>query len=209
MRKLRPLNRNLSGFTLIEILMALLLIAILAVIAITQFTNFSKEAKNAATKANLAIIRNAIQKHFGTMRIRCNLTQGNLDRYPWVDQVNRNDITAAIVDGGDPSPCTDADIEAGADRYFVAGGIPENPWSDKGCTPEQKRTVVYPGANPVGGDTNQEMNVGTNVAGLLNDTPFGGLNCGWIYDNNTGRIKANSNNNNGYPDTESLSESAY
>ena len=196
MRKLRPLNRNRSGFTLIELLMAILLIAILALIAITQFTNFSKEAKNATTKENLGILRNAIQKHFGTMRLRCNIQgDGNLDRFPTLNALNVNDIT----EGGASDLCNATEVVSIPDRYFVAGGIPENPWSDETCTPEQRRTVVEVG-------TNQGiMNIGTEVdaANLASG------NCGWLYNEETGRIKANSLNNSQYPPAENLYESAY
>jgi len=196
MRKLRPLNRNLSGFTLIELLMAILLIAILALIAITQFTNFSKEAKNVTAKENLGILRNSIQKHFGTMRLRCNIQgSGNLDRYPTLNSLNSNDIT----EGDTSDLCNYSEVPAMPDRYFVSGGIPENPWSDEQCTPEQRRTIVEAGFN------NASMNVGTEVADGDLDTG----NCGWLYNEESGRIKANSNNNDKYPNAEGLYESAY
>lgn len=197
MRKLRPLNRNLSGFTLIELLMAILLIAILALIAITQFTNFSKEAKNATTKENLGILRSAIQKHFGTMRLRCNIQgSGNLDRYPTVSSLNVNDITEANASVF----CNTQEVEAIADRYFVSGGIPENPWSNETCSPLERRTVQEAGNNSA------VMNMGTEwTSGVTTANGY----CGWVYNEETGRIKANSNNNDRYPNAESLYESAY
>jgi prepilin-type N-terminal cleavage/methylation domain-containing protein len=198
MGKLRPLNRNLSGFTLIELLMAILLIAILALIAITQFTNFSKEAKNVTTKENLGILRNSIQKHFGTMRLRCNVQGNESDLYPSVNAVNDNDITS----GNNSSLCTTNDVEQVADRYFVAGGIPENPWSDKDCTPAERRTVTAYAA------TANEMNIGQEL-GTANLQTVGSGNCGWVYNEETGRIKANSENNGQYPDSEGVYESAY
>lgn len=197
MRKLRPLNRNLSGFTLIELLMAILLIAILALIAITQFTNFSKEAKNATTKENLGILRNSIQRHFGTMRLRCNIQgQGNLDRYPTVNALNINDIT----ENNSSAYCNYSEVEAIADRYFIAGGIPENPWSNEQCTPAERRTIQE------SGDNSANMNIGNEFnSGITTANGF----CGWIYNEETGRIKSNSNNNDKYPNAEGLYESAY
>jgi prepilin-type N-terminal cleavage/methylation domain-containing protein len=197
MRKLRPLNRNLSGFTLIELLMAILLIAILATIAITQFTNFSKEAKNSTTKENLGILRNGIQRHFGTMRLRCNIQgSGNLDRYPPLNALNKNDIT----EDNTSVYCNHVEVESIADRYFVAGGIPENPWSNEKCTPLERRTVQE------SDDSSYNMNIGNEVTDLKTTTNG---HCGWIYNEETGRIKANSNNNDKYPNAENLYESAY
>jgi len=193
MRKLRRVNPNVSGFTLIEILMAVLLIAILATIAITQFTNFSKESKNAAVKESLGILRHGIQKQFGQMRIRCNLTNNALDAYPDLGQLMNNDITYNHATYG--QLCTTNDIPQASDRYFVAGGIPQNPWSDKACTDADRRTVWEANAA-----SNAELNAGTMVAnGNLDTSGNGTSHCGWIYNSSTGRIKANSNNNAGYP----------
>lgn len=186
---MKPLKKNPRGFTLIEVLMAVLLIAILSTIAITQFTNFARDTRNATTRENLGILRNAIQKHFGTMRLRC----GNLtNAYPALASVNGNDITTGA------SGCTTTDVPETVDRYFASGGIPENPWSDKACN--NKRIVVAAGA--------ANMTVGAN-AGTLTDTTAsaGATNCGWIYDATNGRLKANSQNNE--IDRDGLYESGY
>jgi prepilin-type N-terminal cleavage/methylation domain-containing protein len=173
-------NQKKSGFTLIEVLMAVLLIAILATIAITQFTNFSRDTKNAATKANLGILRNAIQKHFGMMRLRCQVSGANANIYPALAALQNNDITQ-----GGTSGCDATDVPETADRFIVAGGIPQNPWSDKDCTNKAQLLGSLSASE-------NEMNAGVLV-------PNGNLvatrNCGWIYDVNTGRIKANSNRN--------------
>lgn len=188
MRLTKSANQNRSGFTLIEVLMAVLLIAILATIAITQFTNFARDTRNATTKENLGILRNAIQKHFGMMRLRCNnLSNG----YPQVDSMNANDITQGT------SGCTTTDVPELTDRYFVAGGIPENPWSEKGCSSSNKRIVVDSNLN------DSTMNIGTAATTIA----VGGFDCGWIYNAETGRIKANSNNNN--TDRDGYTESQY
>ena len=186
MRKMRRVNPNVSGFTLIEILMAVLLVAILATIAVTQFTDFSKESKNAAIRESLAVLRAGIQKQYGQMRVRCNLTASEAGDYPDVAQIIANDITAAKADAS-ASACTTTEIAQAADRYFVSGGIPENPWSSSSCTAAERRGVVVSGATPTG-----EMASGTDIA-----TPVAPAGCGWIYESTTGRIKANSNNNGG------------
>lgn len=170
MRQFKRANSKRSGFTLIEVLMAVLLIAILATIAITQFTNFARDTRNAATKENLGILRNAIQKHFATMRLRCGITNS---AYPPLASVNGNDITTSAT------VCTTTAVPENSDRYFVSGGIPENPWSNSACT--NKRLVqADAGATTV-------MTIGTNI-GVMATT----ANCGWVYNVNTGELKANS-----------------
>jgi len=180
MRRIR--SSKVGGFTLIEVLMAVLLIAILATIAISQFTNFARDTRNAATRENLGILRSAIQKHFGTMRIRC----GTLtSAYPPLAALNNNDIT----DSG--TVCTTTQVPETSDRYFVSGGIPENPWSDAACTVADRKNVVA-----AAGGSN--MVVGFNATTLVDAGATAGTqNCGWIYNVTTGLIKANSENNTG------------
>lgn len=195
MRLTKSANRNRSGFTLIEVLMAVLLIAILATIAITQFTNFARDTKNASTKENLGILRNAIQKQFGMMRIRCQVSGSLTNAYPDLDDLKNNDITSTSSSG-----CTTTDIPEAADRYFVSAGIPQNPWSDKGCA---NKAVVVAAIAGLTGSSN-EMNFGTQIVDANLQAP---ANCGWVYDETTGRIKANSNRNS--EDRDGFYESAY
>jgi len=184
-------DQNRKGFTLIEVLMAVLLIAILATIAITQFTNFARDTRNATTKENLGILRNAIQKHFGTMRLRCGVLNNT---FPAISDLNSNNISA-----GGGSGCNVTTVPETTDRYFASGGLPENPWSDRTCT--NKRVVVA-------ADATANMTVGANVGTLTDATATGGApNCGWIYDETSGRIKANSANNG--TDSDGSVEAAY
>lgn len=169
MRQFKRANSKRSGFTLIEVLMAVLLIAILATIAITQFTNFARDTRNATTKENLGILRNAIQKHFATMRLRCGITNS---AYPPLAAVNGNDITTSAT------VCTTTAVPENSDRYFVSGGIPENPWSNSACT--NKRLVQNENGS-------SNMTIGNNIG-----TMMGTANCGWAYNATTGQIKANS-----------------
>ena len=186
MRKMRRVNTSQAGFTLIEILMAVVLVGILATIAVTQFTDFSKEAKNSSVRQSLAVLRAGIQKQYGNMRVRCNLSASEASEYPDVAQIVANDITANKADAS-ASVCTTTEIAQVADRYFVSGGVPENPWSSGTCTAAERRGVVVSGATPTA-----EMATGTDIGTLV--APAG---CGWIYEATTGRIKANSKNNGG------------
>ena len=119
-------NKNLKGFTLVEVIMVILLISILAIIGVSQFTNYQKDAKNSATKANLKILRNAIASQNGQMRLKCGVTSTT---FPPVANVTANDITNdATTVASNGSPCTHTQAASG-DRYFVMAGIPANPWS--------------------------------------------------------------------------------
>jgi len=92
---MKNLNKmSQKGFTLIEILMAVLIIVILAVVGITQFNNFAADAKNAATKSNLAVLRNAIGVMNALERVRCQKTS---QFFPTAFTLNSNDITGCTV----------------------------------------------------------------------------------------------------------------
>jgi len=145
-----------EGFTLIELLLVILIIAILAVIGISQFTNFAQDSRDAATKANLQVLRNAIAKINGIMRLRCNF-QGS--SFPPIESLRLNDITLPT---GNYSQCTVALIQRNtastSDAIFVAtGSIPPNPWSIR---QEVRTTPTANGTDPVDG-----QNTAGTVAG--------------------------------------------
>jgi len=190
MRRIKKTLNRSSGFTLIEVLMAVLLVAVLATIAITQFTNFARDTKNAATKENLGILRNAIQRHFGMMRLRCQVSGTQTNSYPTLASLQNNDITLGS------SGCTTTDIPEVADRYFIVGGIPQNPWSDKDCGNKANVAAAVNEGN--------ELNFGVTI---VDGNLAGQRNCGWVYDANTGRIKANSKRNG--TDRDNYNESQY
>ena len=179
---------NQSGFTLIEILMAVLLIGILAKVGIDQFVNFSTDGRNSATRANLAILRQAIQKQYSMMRLRCGVTNS-------MQPARTSLIANNIADGN--SVCNTTQVASTTDTLFVASGIPDNPWSDPGCTASQRKQIQE--ASPAA-----DMSPGVYVD--ADDLPLG-LQCGWIYNSTLGRIKAASDQN-GSTDT-SLLESAF
>jgi hypothetical protein len=124
------------------------------------------------------------------MRLRCGVLN---NAYPQTSDLAANDITA-----GGGSACTTTDVPEVTDRYFVAGGIPENPWSGKTCTQSDRRNIV---------DTSTytaEMNIGFNYnQPTVNDLTA----CGWVYDYGNGRIKAATRNNS--IDRDGYYESAY
>jgi len=179
-----------SGFTLIEALLAVVLIAIIATVAVSQYTDFTAESKSSATRESLALMRNAIQKHFSTFKLRCgyftsNTGSGNYN-YPSADTVNQNDITV-----GSNTPCNTAEVPAATDRYFIAGGLPMNPWSHPQCTDKEKSAVKgYSPINYINVDPGVQGYSGTYSGGTADGIP---VKCGWIYDEKTGIIKAGTN----------------
>ena len=98
-----------QGFTLIEVLMAVILVAILATLALTQYMDFSKDAKNASVKGSLRIMREGIQRAYGVMRVRCNVTSAS--QFPTHIQVQRNTIEDdAANTANDDKACGTAEL---------------------------------------------------------------------------------------------------
>ena len=119
------INMRQDGFTLIEILMAVLVIVILAVVGITQFSNFAADAKNAATKSNLAILRNAIGTMNALERVRCAKVDVG---FPDPGTIQNNDITGCTgaVATAACYPLTLMDPRGGAGKTYGAmahGGV--------------------------------------------------------------------------------------
>jgi len=142
--------------------MVILVVGILASIGITQFVNFGKDARESATKANLQVLRRAISAQNGMMRLRCGVVD---DAFPLLAALTANDITET------GSPChAFAAAFTDADKVFVAGGIPANPWTN---------------SNAIVACTTASPTVATNASG------------GWCYDVATGQIWADSKQNTG------------
>jgi prepilin-type N-terminal cleavage/methylation domain-containing protein len=187
----KQLGNDSQGFTLIEVLMALVLVAILATIAIAQFTDFTRDAKNAALKSSLATLRNGIQKQYAQMRMRCGVSNPN--QWPELADIQNNDITNtgnSCTTDQIPDIGGAAHLPGAEDRKFVNGGIPENPWSDPECTAAEKRAIVQAAETGIA-----ENLPGTQEASEVGDALSGSKSCGWQYDDTTGRIIANSNRN--------------
>lgn len=180
MKKLtfRITARDAKGFTLIEILMAVMLIAILATIAVSQFADFSAETKNGSVRESLSILREAIGRQYGQMRLRCGVTDS---RWPSITAFQSNDITSDSTNTG----CDTNSVVNTQDRFFVASGIPANPWSPPLCV----------GTNPWQTNSrNTVVAVGT-VSPVGTNTVITGQGCGWQYDTVSGELRANTNNN--------------
>ena len=57
----RNMHSKRSAFTLVELLIVIIIIAVLAAIAIPKFANQSQRSKESALRAELSLIRNAVE----------------------------------------------------------------------------------------------------------------------------------------------------
>jgi type IV pilus assembly protein PilA len=180
---LKKLLKDQKGFTLVEIMMAVVLVAILAGIGISQFTDFGKETKDASTKQALGILRDGIQKQYGQMRLRCGITGTG---WPLLADLVANDITTTGGATTTATACGTDKVTNASDRKFFSGSIPENPWSD----------VNAASKNSIAADTAAEADFATNncANALFSAADTDG---GWCYNETTGTIRANSANSTG------------
>jgi len=75
-----------SGFTLLEMLIAVVILGILAMVIVPQFSTSSSDAKVSATKADLAALRSAVENYY----------QSHNSAYP-----------GAVTEDGNATPVTD------------------------------------------------------------------------------------------------------
>jgi type II secretion system protein G len=54
-------NKTKRGFTLVELLIVIIIIAVLAAVAIPKFANSSQRSKDSALRAELKLLRNAVE----------------------------------------------------------------------------------------------------------------------------------------------------
>ena len=63
-KRAKRVRMNQAGFTLVELIIVIIILGILAALAIPQFTTSTTDAKEATLKANLAVLRNAINLYY-------------------------------------------------------------------------------------------------------------------------------------------------
>lgn len=64
MKKLRKMLRQQEGFTLVELMVAVVILGILAGIGVQQYERIQENAREAANAANIRVIKNAAQMYF-------------------------------------------------------------------------------------------------------------------------------------------------
>ena len=64
MKKLRKMLRQQEGFTLVELMVAVVILGILAGIGVQQYGRIQENARKAANAANIRVIKNAAQMYF-------------------------------------------------------------------------------------------------------------------------------------------------
>ena len=64
MKKLRKMLRQQEGFTLVELMVAVVILGILAGIGVQQYARIQENAREAANAANIRVIKNAAQMYF-------------------------------------------------------------------------------------------------------------------------------------------------
>jgi general secretion pathway protein G len=133
----RKLNTRNQAFTLVELLIVIIIIAVLAAIAIPKFSNSSLKSKESALKAELSLLRNAVE-----------LFKNDCGAYP-----------AALADlAGNAAPASGFD-SAGTSRAIVAADY-KGPYVSKISTcPVSTSAFTYTVTSPNVGKVNTPSTV--------------------------------------------------
>lgn len=113
---------QLSGFTMIELLMVITLVAILGSMALPQFLDFRNEARMASIRHNLSALRSELKNQYQQALLRCGATPQTI--YPGSTSLlyalgfllQYNDVTK-VVSGG-IQVCTPSQIQNPLERKF-------------------------------------------------------------------------------------------
>ena len=119
-----------NGFTLVELIIVIVILGILAALAIPQFVSSTKDAEEATLRADLAVMRNAINLYY----------HQHSSQYPGAKKVDGSltdtvaaDNPVAFIDQLNQYTDKTGKVNAALDRAlypfgaFLATGIPTNP----------------------------------------------------------------------------------
>lgn len=110
-----------AGFTLIEILVVMAIVATLLTIAVPRYFNQSDRAKEAVLRQDLAVMRDAIDKHYGDLGVYPEsldalVARKYLRRIP-PDPVTESDATWVTVPPEDPAQGGVFDVRSGSPAH--------------------------------------------------------------------------------------------
>jgi prepilin-type N-terminal cleavage/methylation domain-containing protein len=158
--------KSQRGFTLLEMLIAIVILGILAAIIIPQITTSSDDAKVSATKANLAAMRSAVEQYY----VQHNQTYPGAKDNAGVATTDPTVCATAFVD--QLVKYSQADGKAASDQaslaapifgpYIKGAALPVNSFSNL-ATITCDTTTTDITTRTVGGGTGWKYNVKTGV----------------------------------------------
>lgn len=114
-------RKRKAGFTLIEILVVMAIIATLLTLVVPRYFNQTERAKEAVLRQDLAVMRDAIDKHYGDVGVYPEslgaLVSGKYLRRIPVDPLTDSADTWLVVAPSDPAQGAVFDVKSGSPAH--------------------------------------------------------------------------------------------